>query len=284
MKCAFVSAQRSIYPVGELCRGVRLSRSTYHAWCTRPPSRRAIDDELLLKVIERIYVETGEAYGSPRMFDDLVEMGYRIGRKRVERLMRLRQMRARQFRHRRPRSRGKASTLAPNLVRRKFHVPTLNTVWVADITQIYTLEGWLYLAVVLDLCSRRIVGWATSDRPTARVVRDAMRHALVTRLPQSGLIHHSDQGSQYGSIEFQRVLKRNGVRCSMSFKGTCADNSVAESFFSSLKRERTHGRRFVSREELRRVLFEYIEVFYNRRRRHSHLGGMSPAQFEETIK
>ena len=273
-----------MYRVGELCGGVGIARSTYHAWCTRPPSRRSIEDALLLRVIERIYAETGEAYGSPRMFDDLVELGYRIGRKRVERLMRLRRLRARQFRRPRQQRRGRASHLAPNLVRRQFHVERLNEVWVADMTQIYTLEGWLYLAVVLDLCSRRIVGWATSDRPTARVVREAMCMALATRLPGSGLVHHSDQGSQYGSIEFQRVLKRNGVRCSMSYRGTCADNSVAESFFSSLKRERTHGRRFLTRDELRRVLFEYIEVFYNRRRRHSHLGGMSPAKFEESIK
>lgn len=284
MKCAFVSAQRAMYPAGELCRGVMLPRSTYYAWCTRPPSRRAIEDERLLKVIERIFVETGEAYGSPRMFDDLVDLGYRIGQKRVERLMRLRQLRAREFRHRRPRARGKASKLAPNLVQRQFYVEHLNTVWVADMTQIYTLEGRLYLAVVLDLCSRRVVGWATSNRPTARIVREAMCNALATRLPQSGLVHHSDQGSQYGSIEFQRILKRNGVRCSMSNRGTCADNSVMESFFNSLKRERTHGRRFVTREELRRELFEYIEVFYNRRRRHSHIGGMSPAKFEESIK
>lgn len=272
-----------MYPVGELCRGVMLARSTYHAWCTRPPSRRAVEDEMLLRVIERIYRETNEAYGSPRMFDDLVELGYRIGKKRVERLMRLRQLRARQFRHRRPRARGKASKLAPNLVRRQFHVEQLNIVWVADMTEFWTLEGKLYLAVILDLCSRRVVGWATSDRPTAWIVRDALCQALATRLPQSGLVHHSDQGSQYGSIEFQRVLKRNGVRCSMSFKGTCADNSVMESFFSSLKRERTHGRRFATREELRRELFEYIEVFYNRRRRHSHIGRMSPAKFEETV-
>lgn len=272
-----------MYRVGELCGGVALSRSTYHAWCTRPPSRRSIEDVLLLKEIERIHAETSEAYGSPRMFDELVDLGYRIGKNRVARLMRLRRLRARQFRRPRPRVRGKASHLAPNLVRRQFHIDRLNAVWVADMTQIYTMEGWLYLAVVLDLCSRRVVGWATSDRPTAQVVRDAMIHALATRLPASGLIHHSDQGSQYGSIEFQRVLKRNGVRCSMSFKGTCADNSVAESFFSSLKRERTHGRRFATREELRRVLFEYIEVFYNRRRRHSHLGGMSPVKFEETV-
>jgi putative transposase len=270
--------------VGELCGGVAISRSTYYAWCKRPPSQRAIEDAVILHDIERIYVETGEAYGSPRMFDDLVEMGYRIGRKRVERLMRLRELRARQFRHRRPKARGRASRLAPNLVRRQFHIDQLNTVWVADMTEFYTLEGKLYLAVVLDLCSRRVIGWATSDRPTARIVREAMCNALATRLPQSGLVHHSDQGSQYGSIEFQRILKRNGVRCSMSNRGTCADNSVMESFFSSLKRERTHGRRFVTREELRRVLFEYIEVFYNRRRRHSHIGGMSPAKFEESIK
>lgn len=284
MKCAFVSSQRAMYPVGELCRGVMLSRSTYYAWCARPPSRRAIEDEQLLKVIERIFVETGEAYGSPRMFDDLVELGYRIGQKRVARLMRLRQMRAREFRHRRPRARGKASKLAPNLVRRQFHVAQLNTVWVADMTEFWTLEGKLYLAVVLDLCSRRAIGWATSDRPTARLVREAMCNALATRLPQSGLVHHSDQGSQYGSIEFQRILKRNGVRCSMSNRGTCADNSVMESFFSTLKRELTHGVRYETREELRRELFRYIEVFYNRRRRHSHIGRMSPAKFEESIK
>lgn len=284
MRCAFVQAQRDRYPVGELCRGLGLRPGTYHAWRTRPPSRRSIEDGLLLREIERIDRETGGAYGSPRMLEDLQELGWRVGRKRIARLMRTHGIRAKQFR--RPRRRGsrKASVLAPNLLKRQFTVDRLNAVWVADITQIWTREGWLYLGAVMDLCSRRIVGWKTGDRPKADLVIDAMRMALEQRLPDSGMMHHSDQGSQYGSIAFQRLLKRNGLRCSMSYRGTCADNAVAESFFSSLKRERTHHVRYMTRDQAHRDIFDYVEVFYNRRRRHSTLGQISPAEFERRMK
>lgn len=284
MRCAFVQAQRDRYPVGELCRGLGLRPGTYHAWRSRPPSRRSIKDAMLLREIERIHKETEGAYGSPRMHDDLQDLGWRVGRKRIARLMRTHGIRAKQFR--RPRRGGsrKASYLAPNLLRRRFTVESLDTVWVADITQVWTREGWLYLGAVMDLCSRRIVGWKTSDRPKAALVIEAMCMALEQRLPGAGMMHHSDQGPQYGSIAFQRLLKRNGLRCSMSYRGTCADNAVAESFFSSLKRERPHNAGYATREEAHRDIFDYIEVFYNRRRRHSTLGRISPAEFERRMK
>lgn len=280
MKYEFIAGERGKYPARELCASLGIPRSTFYAWRRRPPSRRAREDAILLKEIERICSETDGSYGSPRIHDDLLELGFRIGRKRVERLMRVRRFRARQFRSRRVPRRGKASRLAPDLVRRAFTVERLNTVWVGDITELWTAEGKLYLAAVMDLCSRRIVGWTTSDRMKRTLVTEALRKALAERLPDAGLISHSDQGSQYGSIEYRRLLKRNKHRPSMGRKGTPADNAVAESFFSSLKRERTSWKRYETREEARKDLFDYIEVFYNRRRRHSHVGRISPAEFE----
>lgn len=285
MKCAFVSGERGKYPTRELCAGLGIARSTFYEWRRRPPSRRASEDAILIKEIERIHQETGGAYGSRRLHEDLKELGFTVGRNRVERLMRVRKLRARQFRKRRsPGASRKASALAPNLVRRQFTVDQLNAVWVADITQLWTAEGWLYVAAVLDLCSRRVVGWTTSDRAKQDLVVDALRHALATRLPEAGLISHSDQGPQYGSIRYLQLLRRHGVRPSMSHRGTPADNAVVESFFSSMKRERFSGVRFETREAARRVVFEYIEVFYNRRRRHSTLGQISPVEFERRIK
>jgi len=284
MKCAFVADERGKYPTRDLCSGVGIARSTFYAWRKRPPSHRATLDAVLLKEIERLYQEAGATYGSPRLHDDLTELGFRIGRKRVERLMRLRRLRAKQFRRRRVPASRKASALAPNLVRRQFTVERLNSVWVGDITELWTREGKLYVAAVMDLCSRRIVGWTTSARPKRTLVIDALRNALVERLPDAGLIAHSDQGSQYGSIDYCRLLKRHGIRPSMSNQGTPADNAVVESFFSTLKRERTSWKRYETREEARKDLFDYIEVFYNRRRRHSHIGRISPAEFERRMK
>jgi putative transposase len=218
------------------------------------------------------------------MHEDLHELGWRVGRKRIARLMRSHGLRAKQFGRSRRAGSRKASHLAPNLLRRQFTIARLNAVWIADITQVWTREGWLYLGAVMDLCSRRIVGWKTGDRPKADLVVEAMRMALAQRLPRSGMMHHSDQGPQYGSIAFQRLLKRNGLRCSMSYRGTCADNAVAESFFSSLKRERTNNAGYLTREEAHRDIFDYIEVFYNRRRRHSTLGQISPAEFERRMQ
>lgn len=284
MKCAFVANERGKYPTSELCSGLGIARSTFYAWRRRPPSRRATQDALLIKEIERIHQETGGAYGSRRMHEDLRELGFAIGKKRVERLMRARRLRARQFRKRRVPGSRKASMLAPNLVCRRFTVEQLNTVWVGDITQLWTSQGWLYVAAVLDLCSRRVVGWTTSDRAKQDLVVDALRVALAERLPAAGLISHTDQGPQYGSISYLQLLRRHGIRPSMSRRGTPADNAVMESFFSSMKRESLSGVRFESRESARRAVFEYIEVFYNRRRRHSTLGQISPAEFERRIK
>ena len=171
-----------------------------------------------------------------------------------------------------------------NVIKRNFLVPERDRVWVADITYIPTAEGWLYLAVVMDLYSRRVVGWAVSARMTRLLVMDALRNALLERRPGVGLIHHSDQGSQYASTDYQLLLKRNGVTSSMNRAGNCYDNAVMESFFSSLKREWVEGKSYVTREEARRDLFEYIEVFYNRRRRHSALGQVSPVEYEEGVK
>lgn len=279
-----MASERTKYPVGELCAGLGIARSTFYASRRRPPSRRTMEDAVLMKEIVRIHIETGGAYGSPRMLADLRELGFNVGQRRVERLMRLHSIRARQFKRYRATGSRRASALAPNLVRREFTVNRMNAVWAGDITQFWTSQGWLYVAAVLDLCSRRVVGWTTSDRPKQTLVIDALRNALLDRAPANGLIAHTDQGSQYGSIAYQQLLKRYGVRCSMSHRGTPADNAVVESFFSSMKRERLNGVRFETREAARRAVFEYIEVFYNRRRRHSTLGQVSPEEFERQLK
>lgn len=239
---------------------------------------------MLTREIRLIHQETDRTYGSPRMLLELRERGHRIGRSRVERLMRTAGLVAKHERKRRPSPRSEpAASVAPNIVERRFEVGSLNAVWAGDITYVWTLEGWMYLAVVLDLGSRRVVGWTTSDRVAKELVMEAFRRALEQRLPQSGVIHHSDRGSQYGSNEFQMMLRRHGIVCSMSGRGNCYDNAVVESFFSTMKRERVRGRRYETREDARRDLFDYIEVFYNRKRRHSSLGGISPAEFEEQM-
>lgn len=284
MRCAFVEAQRTRHEVGRLCAGLRISRGTYYAWRVRPPSRRAVENAELMRLMKRIFAESDASYGSPRMYLELRDMGYRLGRARVERLMSLCGLKAKHVRKYKHTTRsGHSLPVSPNLVRQRFEIENLNTVWVSDITYLWTLEGWLYLAVILDLCSRRVVGWSTSHRITKELACEAMRSAIQHRIPSAGLVSHSDQGSQYASNEYQMLLLRNGVRSSMSDKGNCYDNAVAESFFASLKRERTSHRRYATRDEAHRDLFEYIEVFYNRKRRHSSLGGVSPVTFEERL-
>jgi transposase InsO family protein len=208
----------------------------------------------------------------------------RISETRVIRLKRLEKLSARPVR-RKPRYRAEQGVMpaAPNLVAQEFSVGAVNRVWASDITYLWTSRGWLYLAVVLDLGSRRVIGWMTMTRITCELVLEAFRRALANRLPQHGLIHHSDRGSQFNSNDFQMALARHGVQCSMSAKGNCYDNAVVEAFFSTLKRERTSRRRYTTREDAERDLFEYIEVFYNRRRRHTSLGGVSPLEFERQL-
>ena len=285
MRCQFVEAQRTRHGVGRLCAGLRISRSAYYAWRVRPPSRRAMENARLLREMRRIHREADRTYGSPRMRDELSELGLTAGKHRIARLMRQDGLYAkhnRKYKH--TTKSGHKLPVSPNLVRQRFEMAELNQTWVSDITYLWTMEGWLYLAVILDLCSRRIVGWATSHRINKELVCDAMRQALRQRGTGTDLILHSDQGSQYASNEYQMLLRRNGVRSSMSDKGNCYDNAVAESFFATLKRERISHRRYATREEANRDLFDYIEVFYNRRRRHSSIGGISPVLFEERLK
>lgn len=280
-----MDAQRARHEVGLLCRALGIGRSTFYAWRTRMPSQRSIDDAMLLREIRLIHQESDRTYGSPRMRLELRDRGHVIGHGRVERLMRAAGLVAKHERKWKPSLYSEpAASVATNIVERRFNVGTLNSTWASDITYIWTQEGWLFLAVVMDLGSRRIVGWSTSARVTKELVISAVRNALQQRLPESGVIHHSDRGSQYGSNEFQMMLRRHGIACSMSGRGNCYDNAVVESFFSTMKRERVKSRKYETMEEARRDLFDYIEVFYNRKRRHSSLGGISPAEFEAKMQ
>jgi transposase InsO family protein len=280
-----VEAERSRHEVGRLCRNLQMARSTYYGWKTRVPSARAIENIRITREMRLIHVESDRTYGSPRIRLELQHRGYpKISLSRVMRLMRAEKLFAKPAR-RKPRYRIEPSMMpaAPNLVAQQFSVGEVNRVWASDITYLWTSRGWLFLAVVLDLGSRRVIGWMTMTRITCELVLEAFRRALANRLPQDGLIHHSDRGSQFNSNEFQMALARHGVQCSMSAKGNCYDNAVVEAFFSTLKRERTSRRRYATREDVERDLFEYIEVFYNRRRRHTSLGGVSPVEFERQL-
>ena len=265
-----------------MCRVLAVSTSGYYDWRGRAESRRQKEDRRLVVEIKAIHKESRQSYGSPRIHDELKDRGRRCGRKRVARLMRLHGLRAKQTR------RFKATTdskhtlpVAENVLSRQFTVSAPDVAWSADITYIPTRQGWLYLAVVIDLFSRRVVGWSMHKRLKRRLVLDALKMALRGRSPGPGLIHHSDRGSQYASGDYQALLAAQQMVCSMSRRGNCWDNAPVESFFSTLKRELVHHRRYQTRAEARAEIFEYIEVWYNRRRRHSSLGYKSPAQYEE---
>jgi putative transposase len=269
------------YPIRLMCRALAVSAAGYYAWRVRPESARSVSDRTILSAIRVIHRESRETYGSPRIWDALVKQGHRIGEHRVARLMCQDGIRARtvkkwrattQSQHRFP--------VAANTLERAFTVEAPNRVWAGDITYVWTLEGWLYLAVLLDLYSRRVIGWAMSQRITVELTEQALTMALAKRAPMAGLLHHSDRGSQYAATSYQRVLDEYGLIPSMSRKGNCWDNACVESFFGTLKRELVYQRRYVTREEARQDLFEYIEVFYNRQRRHSTLGYHSPAEYE----
>jgi transposase InsO family protein len=258
-----------------------VSRSGYYAWKGRPRSARQREGEQLLAHIRGAFEQSRATYGSPRIHRELGERGVACGEGRVARLMRQNGIRVQPVRRfRATTDSAHALPVAANLLERDFTAEGADRRWAADITYLWTREGWLYLAVVLDLFSRRVVGW--SIRPTLErgLVIGALEAALSRRRPAAGLIHHSDRGSQYASGEFQLALSRAGIVCSMSRKGNCWDNAAVESFFGTLKREAVRGRPFASREEARSVVFEYIEVWYNRKRRHSSLGYLSPEQFE----
>jgi putative transposase len=281
VKYAWIKEHRTTYPLTLMCALLAVSVNGFRAWLRGgDPDRKRLTDAQLLALMRAIHAEVKGAYGSPRMLEELRSRGFAVGKTRVERLMREHDIRAR---HKR---RWKATTdskhdlaVAPNVVARNFAPEAPNRLWSADLTYLWTDEGWLYLAVVIDLFNREVVGWALKERMSADIVTEALSMAWLRRRPQPGLIHHSDRGSQYASGVFQALLRHYGMSCSMSRKGNCWDNAPTESFFNSLKNERVHGRRYRTREEARVDLFEYIEVFFNRRRRHSTLGLKSPRQF-----
>lgn len=263
-----------------MCRVLEVSRSGFYAWKTRGQSQRLQGNEALVKRIRDIYRENRKVYGYPRIHQTLMMQGLRLGRKRVARLMRENGIVAEPHRRMRWKSVYKTAVAAENLVQRKFCVAEPNRIWAADITEFWTGSGGVHLAVVMDLYSRRIVGWAMHGRMTERLVLNALEMAVLSRRPKGSLVHHSDQGTQYKSHLFQAKLKENNIQLSMSRKGNCWDNAVVESFFKTLKTELQNDAYFASREEARSQLFEYIEVFYNRKRLHSTLGYLSPAQYE----
>lgn len=282
MKYGFVLEHQSIWPITWMCRMLGVSQSGFHGWRGRAPSKRAVANERLLGLIRTSFLASDKTYGSPRVFRDLTDWGECTSKKRVARLMRLACLRARPKRRRRPIDVDlrPEHTIAPNVLDRQFAAEGPNKKWAADFTYLWTAEGWLYVAAVMDLFSRKVVGWSMSASMTAQLVIDALMMAVWRRGKPKALLHHSDQGSQYRSEDFQRLLADQGVLCSMSKRGDCWDNAVVESFFSSLKMERTNRKRYRSRDEARSDVFNYIERFYNPRRRHSTLGQVSPDQFE----
>jgi putative transposase len=277
-----VARHQSIWPVRTLCRMLEVSPAGFYDWNSRAPSRRSVEDARLTGLIQTSFLASDKTYGSPRVWRDLADWGERCGTKRVARLMRAASLRARAKRRRPPMDEGlrPEHLLAPNVLDRQFAAERPNQKWVADFTYLWTTEGWLYVAIVLDLYGRKVVGWSMSAQMTAQLVIDALVMAIWRRGRPVELLHHSDQGSQYTSEDFQRLLAAQGTTCSMSRKGDCWDNAAIESFFSTLKTERTGRRRYASRDEAPADVFDYIERFYNPRRRHSTLGQVSPDQFE----
>jgi len=266
-----------------MCRVLEVSRSGFYAWETRGQSKRVQADSALVGRIRCIYAEHRKVYGYPRIHKTLMSQGLRLGRKRVARLMRTNGIVAEPHRRMHWKRAFKTAVAAENLLQRQFSVSEPNRVWAADMTGFWTGSGWVHLAIVLDLCSRRVVGWAMHGKMTERLVVDALEMAVLSRRPTGSLMHHSDQGSQYQSHRFQAKLKEYNIQLSMSRRGNCWDNAVVESFFKTLKSELQNDARFASREEARLELFEYIEVFYNRKRMHSTLGYLSPAQYEYNL-
>jgi putative transposase len=282
-KYEFIKAHRHDYSVETLCRVLEIHRSGYYEWIKHPVSKRAQEDARLLRLIRASFIASKGIYGAPRVFLDLREAGETCSKHRVARLMRLHGMRAQPGFRARGWVAGKPSVVIPNILQRQFTATRRNKAWVTDITYIRTWQGWLYLAVVIDLFSRKVVGWSAGPSIARELVLNALLMAVRQRRPR-GTVIHTDQGTQYGSDSWRRFCRTNHLEPSMSRKGNCWDNAVAESFFSSLKKERIKKHIYKNRELAVADLADYIEDFYNRTRRHSHLGGMSPEQFEAAHK
>jgi putative transposase len=282
VKFGFVAKHRGIWPVDVQCEALGVSRSGFYAWCERPPSLRSCTDAAILQTIRTSFAMSDSTYGARRMITEVRAAGHVCGRSRVARLMLEAALRARPKRRAKPFDTGEraAHLIAANVLDRDFTATAPNQKWVADFTFVWTHEGWLYVAVVVDLFSRRVVGWAMQSSMTAQLVTDALLMAVWRRGPTASVLHHSDQGSQYTSEQFQRLLADQGITCSMSRSGNVWDNAVMESFFSTLKIERCHRKQYLTRNAARADIFDYIERFYNLTRRHSSLGNQSPIDFE----
>jgi putative transposase len=279
VRYAWIDAQRDSYPLQALCEMLGVSTSGYADWKKSGGPTHWLSDEQLLALIRSVHAQYRQAYGSPRITEELKSRGIPASLERVKRLMRENGIRAKHKRRYKATTDSKhALPVAPNLLDRKFETSAPDQVWTADITYIPTREGWLYLAVVMDLYTRMIVGWSMDGRMTRELVMNALRMARFRRKPAPGVLHHSDRGSQYCSHDYQALLVEYGMICSMSRKGNCWDNAPMESFFNSLKNERVFHEDYETRTEAKQDVFEYIEMFYNRRRRHSALGYRSPAQ------
>jgi transposase InsO family protein len=285
MRFEFIVAEKANYPIRLMCRVLQVSRGGFYAWLKRPAAAHSFKDQRLAVEIAAIYQQHRGRYGSPRVHMELRDRGYRTGRKRVARLMREQSLRARHRRRYRTTTDSRHGLpVSRNVLARHFIAAAPNRAWVTDITYIWTLEGWLYLAVMLDLFSRRVVGFALSERIDLQLARNALIMAIEQRQPPPRLLHHSDRGSQYASNKYRQVLDQHDMVCSMSRRGDCWDNAVAESFFATLKVELVYPSQWRSRAQARSAIFEYIELYYNRRRKHSALGYRSPVEFEQRIE
>ncbi|WP_313055596.1 IS3 family transposase [Atlantibacter hermannii] len=281
LKYRFINEHRTVWGVMTMCRVLCVTRAGFYAWLHNPVSARDKDNQRLLTLIRDSYSLSGGVYGYRRVHGDLNEIGETCGKNRVGRIMQLNRIKAVRGYKAPRRIAGRPSVVAPNRVQRQFTAVRANQVWVTDITYVRTWQGWLYLAVVIDLFARNVVGWSMKPTLSRELALDALMMAVWRRKPDGEVIVHSDQGSQYGSDDWQRFCRANNLAPSMSRHGNCWDNAVAESFFSSLKKERIRKRIYKTRDLARADIFDYIEVFYNRARRHSHLGGVSPEAFEQ---
>ncbi len=281
MKFQFISEHRETFKVGRMCTLLNVSRSGYYAWLKRPESRRSRDNRALEAKIRALHAASHGIYGSPKIHRDLIDDGVRCGKNRVARIMRKAGIRSRRTKKFKATTNSRHNLpVAANLLDQDFTAETPDSVWVGDITYVPTQQGWLYLAVLIDLYNRKVVGWSTSSRMTRQLAIEALQMALDRHHPSKGLIHHTDRGSQYASGDYQKVLADRKIVCSMSRKGNCYDNAVAESFFGLLKTEWVNHYRYRSRCEANQSLFYYIEIFCNRKRRHSALGYQTPHEYE----